>query len=161
MVSTIPTPEELARAQTWLDWARRHAPRLQYERAYLHLRGNDLGLLGYFIQACSEQPAEFARVFAPLLGAERTHPLTLAGEGTLLNLVRNGVGDDWEIFLQWTDQGYVVVAEEQRRPQDTRLREAEARRLLDTLTGGLREAPGLADEAELVQSFYEIEPFQV
>lgn len=155
--------EDQVLALTWLEWARVHAPRRRYELIDAE-RGpwhpDDLVLLGLYVQACAEQPAEFARIHAGVLGEDRTHPLTAVGEGALLNLVRNGVCDDWEVFLQWTERGYLVVNESQRRPQDARMHHAEARRVLDTITGGLRRAPGLADEGELIQSFYELEPFQ-
>lgn len=152
------TAQDVELAMSWITWARRIAPGRSYD-----LRDppgdRDVVLLGLFIQASAEQPVEFARIHAAVLGPERTHPLTSVGEGALVNLLRNGVGDDWEIYLQWTDLGYVVVNEDLRQPQDARIRPVQARRLLDTITGGLRAAPGLADEGELVQSFYELEPF--
>lgn len=77
-----------------------------------------------------------------------------------MNLVNNGVHDDWEIFLQWRDSGYVVVPESQRQPPDARLGYGQAVRLLDTITGGIRAAPGLANDEALVQAMYESQTFE-
>lgn len=143
-------------AQTWLDWAREHAIDATYDIDPSDwLKDKDVEIMGYLIQASAEQPAEFARVFAPILGSDQTNPLTNIGEGTLLNLVRNGVCDDWEIYLQWREEGYVVVNESDREPQDARFGFSQAKRLLDTLTGGPSMAPGTADVEALLQNMYE------
>lgn len=146
----------LSAAQSWIDWARTAScGNVSYECIE---SGPSLLALGHMLQAACERPQEFAQAFAPVLGPAQTNPLTRGGEGALLNLVSNGIFDDLEIFLQWRDGGYVVVREQERQPEDTRFRFNEARRLLDTLTGGQRHAPGEADEAALVQSMFEAEP---
>lgn len=141
-------------AQTWFDWVNNMGSKARYQ-----FRDGDCdmgkAIVGYLIQACTENPGGFARAFEPIFGTELINPLTLCGEGALINLESNGISDDWEIFLQWREDGYVVVGENLRQPQDARFRAKEAIRLLDTITGGQAQAPGIANEAALVQAMYE------
>lgn len=146
----------LVHAQSWVDWANQNAmqPRFELPKDAHFQSGAILGLL---IQASAENPSEFARAFEPLFGPKAPNPLTATGHGALDSLLRNGVGDDWEIYLQWRESGYAVVPESQRQPQDARFRESQALRLLYLLTGGSRPAPGLADEAALIQDLHQSE----
>lgn len=146
-------------AQSWMDWARSHSKSADYSmEASQWLHGQDLQLLGMFIQASAEKPDEFERIFSSVLQDGAPNPLTASGAGTLMNLVRNGVFDDWEIYLQWREEGYAVVPEGMRKPQDAPLTAEVATRLLLMITGGQRMAPGEADEGALLQSMYEMEP---
>lgn len=154
------SPQELG--QTWIDWAREHALDANYDVDPSDwLEGKGVALIGFLIQASAEQPEEFSRAFSPILGFDKINPLTNIGEGTLLNLVRNGVCDDWEIYLQWREEGYVVVHEVDRLPQDARFGFSQAHRLLDTITGGQTMAPGSADVGALIQNMYESEKPQI
>jgi hypothetical protein len=154
----LSTPERLEIAQTWFDWVRSTGSQARYQ---LHDDKRDIGkaMIGYLIQAAAENPEHFARAFEPIFGSELTNPLTLIGEGALINLEGNGISDDWEIFLQWREEGYVVVGEDMRQPQDARFGVKEAIRLLDTITGGQARAPGNANEDALVQAMYEQDSF--
>ena len=150
--------DRLALAASWVDWTQANHSRAPY--AINHQTWESVeyrAIVGYLIQAAAEQPADFARAFEPIFGPELTNPLTTLAEGALSNLVRNGIGDDWEIYLQWRETGYVVVGEDQRRPQDARFGVKEAIRLLDIITGGQVQAPGVANEAVLVQEMWEVE----
>lgn len=151
-------PERFEIACTWFDWVRSTGCKAKYP---LHNDNRDDGryLVGYLIQASAENPEHFARAFEPILGSDLTNPLTLIGEGALINLEGNGIGDDWEIYLQWREEGYVVVGEDLRQPQDARFRAKEAIRLLDIITGGQACAPGSANEFALVQAMYEQDCF--
>lgn len=150
------TAERLKIAQTWFDWVQDMGGNAQYQ--FRSDRNDEFkAIMGYFVQSCAENPEDFTRAFEPLLGPDHLNPLTRSGEETLSNLIANGIGDDWEIFLQWRDSGYVVVGMDQRQPQDARLGVREAIRLLDIISGGQARAPGIANEAAWVQSMYETE----
>lgn len=158
MTKKMTAKERLEMAQTWLDWVKEQHAYAKYEsHRYDWHTDEDRSILGYLVQASAEQPEAFARAFAPILGSDPTNPLTAAGADELSNLKNNGIGDDWEIFLQWRETGYVVVPENLRQPQDARFRVNEAIRLLDIITGGQVRAPGQADTGVLLQHMYETE----
>jgi hypothetical protein len=126
----------------------------------LHAPGNlvakELELLDYFIQASAESPEEFARIFRHALGPDILNPLSPAGSGALHSLVANACYDDWELFLAWREEGYIVVPENQRQPSDARFGPEQALRLLDIVCGGRRAPPGEAIEERWVQAFHEL-----
>lgn len=156
------TADDLATAQTWLHWRdqQSQAPDSAQERGHwTSLSAGHQLLLARLVQACAEQPREMQRRMGDVvpwaISSEGINPLRGAAFDALKNVVSNGVGDDWELFLQWTDTGYRVVAEDQRQLQDARLGAQQVLRLVDIVTGGLRAAPGLADLDALVQDMYE------
>lgn len=138
-------------AASWVSWAMSLGAPFELAR----FSQKDLDLLGRFTQAAMERPEDFERALRPALGAGKVNPMTPEGAGVLESLVRNGVGDDWELFLQWRPQGYVVVHEGDQTEADQRMRESQALRLMDLITGGVRRAPGLADEAAWIQRSFE------
>ncbi len=154
--------EDFETAQTWLHWRDKAAQAPDADQSHWHWASfipKDQMLLARLVQACAEHPLEMQRRIGDVV------PWAISGCGlnplrgpvfdALKNVVGNGVNDDWELFLQWTDGGYRVIAEDQRQPQDARLRAEQVLRLVDTVTGGLRAAPGLAEMGTLVQDMYE------
>lgn len=109
----------------------------------------DVEALGALIQFAAEENAEFNRTFAAVVGHPRrsadVNPFTVEGLAFIESLYRNGVRDDWEIFLAWREEGYVVVGEDARLPQDVRFGFRAAVDWLERRLGGFRPAPGEAD----------------
>ena len=148
-----------ADARSWIDWLRENAADVSFAHWDSWDRGDESRLhLGMLIQSCAESPAEFQRTFASLCGEQTPNPLTPEGFDLLTNLVSNGIMDDWDIFLQWRDDGYRVVGESERKNQDARFRSNESLRVFGLLCGNLRPAPGLADVGALLQGMYEAAP---
>lgn len=157
-------PDRLQAAQSWIDWASGLSP---YVSSYGPRHGpeyplseQDILLMGYFIQACAEKPDDFVRMFGPILWDASVNPLTSNTADQISNIIGNGVNDDWCIYAQWREQGYVVVNESESRAEDFPLtmNPEFTMRLLDNIAGGLRTAPGDADEAALVQAMFELQP---
>ncbi|HEY6437466.1 MAG TPA: hypothetical protein VIY47_12820, partial [Ignavibacteriaceae bacterium] len=111
-------------------------------------------IFGALIQLACENPKEFHRFFAPLINDKAIHPFTVEGFSFIVNLYSTGVMDDWEIFLQWRDEGYVVVNESERRDQDQRFNWKVALGILEREVGGFRVAPGETPTDDLVCSMY-------
>jgi hypothetical protein len=156
--------DAIANAESWIAWIEKHAGAAADPR---RLGGHtpasaaqpwERAIFGLLAQASAENPEGFAAAFAPIFGPERLNPLVGDSVDALWNVIGNGIADDWEIFLQWRNEGYVVVPEGLRREQDARFRKSQAFRLLGILTGGSRPAPGDADEAALLQDRFESEP---
>lgn len=159
-----------ANEKGWIDWACGQIARLDpsaaasphWKRFREELAGDSRtcgrrGTMGALIQAAAENPEGFALAFGPVLARsgekpEAPNPLTWAGLSWLDNLCVNGLFDDWELFLQWRDEGYRVVGEGERRDQDQPLGPRQALRLLGDLTCGSRPAPGEADVDALLNA---------
>lgn len=154
--------DALANAESWAAWIERnaqndvdprgashHTPPQDWERA----------VFGLLAQASAENPDGFATAFADVFGSAQSNPLTAIVCDSFWNLIRNGISDDWELFLQWREEGYFVVPENLRKDADAAFREKEAYRMLGLLTCGSRPAPGLANEGRLIQEMFKQEPF--
>lgn len=146
-----------ASESTWLDWAQELSGVDIYGRD--RLGAGEAKLLDYVIQAAMENPGDFERVFASALGPGKINPLCPGPAGALLSLVRNGVYDDWELWLQWSAEGYRVVTESQKGGADQPFKEGQALRVLDLIAGGRRAAPGNANSEVWVQDLCE-QPFR-
>jgi hypothetical protein len=117
-------------------------------------RPDRLAALGALIQLGFEDNDEFNRLVARILPGRRVNPACAAGLGDIAHLYRNGIMDDWEIFLAWTDEGYVLVNETERRPQDARFDFDVAPGFADRMCRGMRSAPGEADLDSAVVALY-------
>lgn len=138
---------------TWIDWVEKLAGEELYDRGRLGVK--EANLLDYAIQAAMENPADFERIFASALGPGKINPLCPGPAGGLSSLVRNGVYDDWELWLQWSTEGYRVVTESQKGGADQPFKEGQALRVLDLIAGGRRAAPGNANSEVWVQDMFE------
>lgn len=133
--------------------AKGYPPTLSEWREDRYMTEKSWGILGAMIQLGMEDPEEFNRMFGPVL-FEKFHPCKLSGLVFIGHALGNGVQDDWEIFLQWRDEGYVLVNEDERRDQDARFREEVASSIMPRACRGIRMAPGESDVDALWASLY-------
>lgn len=100
--------------------------------------------LGFLLQWACEDNESYAPTFRPIAHSEQALcPFHHDGIGFAVNLVRNGIMDDWEIFAHWGQGGYVIVPEWQRQDADRRFDFDWAPDWLYRRCGGVRDAADL------------------
>ena len=138
----------------WLDLCTRVACEtllmegLSPEASFLH-REEDFfaepmspACLGLLLQWACENPNDFSRTFEAVLGdGSSCCAFHHKGLTSIVNLVRNGIMDDWDIFAQWTPHGYLIVLDGQQTDADRRFDFRWAPEWLWGRVGGARE-PG-------------------
>jgi hypothetical protein len=99
----------------------------------------NVGAFGLLLQWACEDNETFAAAFRPIAhGEQALCPFHHDGIGFIVNVVRNGIMDDWEIFAHWGEGGYVIVPEDRRLPSDRRFDHAWAPDWLYRRCGGAR-----------------------
>ncbi|VTV18778.1 MULTISPECIES: hypothetical protein [unclassified Variovorax] len=102
------------------------------------------GALGLLLQWACEDNESYAATFGPIAFSESALcPFHQDGIGFAVNVVRNGMLDDWEIFAHWGQGGYVIVPDWQRQDADRRFDFAWAPDWLYRRCGGARDAAEL------------------
>lgn len=118
-----------------------HAPRsdfVPFERDFFADR-TSVAALGLLLQWACEDNSGYAETFrAVASGDAALCPFHSDGIDLAVNLVRNGINDDWEIFAHWGDKGYVVVREAERQASDRRFNSQWAPDWLYRRCGGAR-----------------------
>lgn len=103
--------------------------------------------LGLLLQWACEDNESYARSFrAVSFGESSLCPFHSDGIDLAVNLVRNGINDDWEIYAHWGDKGYVVVPEAHRQASDRRFDAPWAPDWLYRRCGGVRSPAELDPE---------------
>jgi hypothetical protein len=103
--------------------------------------------LGFLLQWACEDGETYATTFRQISPSEQALcPFHHEGVDFAVNVVRNGVMDDWEIFAHWGPGGYVLVPEWQRQDADRRFNSAWAPDWLYRRCGGVRNAASLPQE---------------
>lgn len=103
--------------------------------------------LGLLLQWACEDNDSYAATFRPIaFGEQALSPFHHDGIGFAVNVVRNGIMDDWSIFAHWGQGGYVIVPEWQRQDADRRFDFDWAPDWLYRRCGGARDAAELPDE---------------
>jgi hypothetical protein len=106
-----------------------------------------VGSLGLLLQWACEDNEAFAAAFRAIAHSEQALcPFHHEGLGFIVNVVRNGIMDDWEIYAHWGEGGYVVVPEHLRLPSDRRFDYAWAPDWLHRRCGGVRTPDDLPRE---------------
>lgn len=95
--------------------------------------------LGLLLQWACEDNESYARTFrAVSFGESSLCPFHSDGIDLAVNLVGNGINDDWEIFAHWGAAGYEVVPESHRQDSDRRFDYEWAPGWLYRRCGGVR-----------------------
>ncbi len=116
-----------------------HAPRKSFVDDRLFEDASSVAALGLLLQWACEENGSYAATFrAVSWGDASLCPFHVDGIDLAVNLVRNGINDDWEIFAHWGPNGYEVVPEHQRQAQDRRFNAPWAPDWLYRRCGGAR-----------------------